>query len=207
MANKLAGQRAKFTKALADYNKTDDEEKKLGAARRTAQVLWEAPRHGFTETGVRQGEEVPSEVRRLVEHGGLDIGGMSPDDPDQRVRELQQTVDASELQEMGKGSRFVYAYGYRCAPDRLKVSRTKAEVTDRIARQISTGTPDKPALFLIIRNDHCVSLEKAMQGVLEIRGRKVIGGGDECYFVTRDELVQVYQIVSGPDFQNLRTPR
>ena len=82
-----------------------------------AEVLREAPRNGFTETEVTQGEEVPSEVRRLVEHGGLDIGGTSPDDPDQRIQELQQTVDASDQQEMGSGSQFVYAYGYRRAPE------------------------------------------------------------------------------------------
>jgi hypothetical protein len=121
MANKLAGQRAKFTKALADYNKTDDEVKKQGAARRMAEVLWEAPENRFTEPEVTQGEEVPSEVRRLVEQGGLDVKGASPEDPDQRIRELQQTVDASDLHETGSGSQFVYAYGYRCAPDRLKV--------------------------------------------------------------------------------------
>jgi hypothetical protein len=71
-------------------------------------------------------------------------------------------------------------------------------VIDRIARQISTGTPDKPALLLVIRTDDCTSLERAMQGVLEVRGRKVIGGGDEWYFVTRDELVQVYKMIVGP---------
>jgi len=201
MANKLAGQKAKFTKALADYNRTDDEDKKYSAARRMAEVLWEAPRNGFTETEVTQEEEVPSEVRRLVEHGGLETRGTSPDDSDQRIRELEQTVDASDLQEIGSGSQFVYAYGYRCAPDRLKVGRTKGEVIDRVAGQIKTSTPDKPALFLIIRTDNCSSLEKAMQGVLEVRGRKVMGGGDEWYIVTRDELVQVYKMVIGSDLE------
>jgi len=82
--------------------------------------------------------------------------------------------------------------------NRLKVGRTKGEVIDRIARQISTGTPDKPALFLIIRTDDCISLEPAMQGVLEVRGRKPTGGGHEWYSVTRDELVQVYKVIIGP---------
>jgi hypothetical protein len=99
MASRLAGQRAKFTKALADYSKTDDEEKKQGAARRMAEVLIEAPKLRFTEVQVTQGQEVPSEVRRLVEHGGLVVAHQASDDPDQRIWELQQTVDASEHEE------------------------------------------------------------------------------------------------------------
>jgi hypothetical protein len=196
MANKLAGQRAKFTKALADYQRTDDENKKRGAARRMAEVLTEAPANGFTEIEVTQGAEIPDEVRRLVE-GGINSNGPSSDDPDQLTEELQQTVDTSDFQETGDGNQCVYAYGYRCAPDRLKVGRSDGDVINRIARQISTGTPDKPTLVLVIRTGDCRGLEKAIQGVLQVRGRKIIGGGDEWYITTRDELLQIHTLIIG----------
>jgi hypothetical protein len=196
MANKLAGQRAKFTKALADYQRTDDEAKKQGAERRMAEVLSEAPANGFTETEVTQGAEILDEVRRLVERGVYSTDDTSSDD--ELTEELQQTVDTSDCREAGNGNQSVYAYGYRCAPDRLKVGRSDGDVVNRIARQISTSTPDKPALVLIIRTGDCRGLEKAIQGVLRVRGRKVIGGGDEWYMTTREELIQIHNLIIGP---------
>jgi hypothetical protein len=32
--------------------------------------------------------------------------------------------------------------------------------------------------------------------VLEFRKRKVAGGGDEWYLVTRDELIQIYKAIA-----------
>jgi hypothetical protein len=36
-----------------------------------------------------------------------------------------------------------------------------------------------------------------MHGVLEVRGRKVIGGGDEWFLATTDELKQIHKLVTG----------
>jgi len=87
----------------------------------------------------------------------------------------------------------VYAYGYLSVPGRLKVGRTDGEVIGRIVRQINESTPDRPALSLVIRTENARALEKALQGALELRGSKIVGGGDEWYVTTRDELVELYQ--------------
>jgi len=193
-AGKLAGQRAKFTKALANYQRTDDEDKKHQSARLMAEVLIDAPKNQFTEPEVTQGADVPDEVRRLVQHP-ISTGEQRSEDADHLTAELKQDVDASDCQELGDGSQSVYAYWYRCLPDRMKVGRTKGDVIGRIVQQINESTPDKPTLSLIIRTESMHALEKALQGVLEVRGRKVLGGGDEWYLTTRDELIELYQTI------------
>ena len=91
---------------------------------------------------------------------------------------------------------FVYAYGYGCAPDRLKIGETGVDPIQRIAGQISTGTPDKPVLFLEIRTPSRKSLEKAIHSILEHRGRKVVGGGDEWFKTSREEVIAIYQFIT-----------
>ena len=65
MANKLAGQRAKFSRARATYYSASDDNERARAARLMAEVLADAPSEGFTEEEVTQSEDVPDEVRRL----------------------------------------------------------------------------------------------------------------------------------------------
>jgi hypothetical protein len=100
--DKRAGQRAKFTKALADYQRTDDDERHH-AARLMAEVIMDAPKNGFTEAEVTQGADVPDEVRRLIANP---IGAVEkqPDDADVLTKELKQTVDSTDYQELGSGS-------------------------------------------------------------------------------------------------------
>ena len=192
MANKLAGQKAKYTKALAEYNRTDETELKTGPARRMAEVLQQAPGSGFSEDDVTGGKDVPDEIRRLVAQGEMSDEPMA-EDPEQLVELLQEMVDTSDVREEGEGIQFLYAYGYRCAPDRLKVGRADKDVIDRIADQISTGTPDKPSLFLTIRTSDCRLLERAIHGVLRLRNKKVGGGGAEWFLTTREELLEIYR--------------
>ena len=189
--DKRAGQRAKFSRAFAEYQRTDDEAKKHHAAPRMAEVLIDAPKNKFTEAEVTQDADVPDEVRRLVEHP-IDTSERS-EDAEQLAAELNQWVDTSDRREVGEGAQSVYAYGYSSLPGRMKVGRTHGEVVDRIVQQINESTPDKPTLLLIIRTENARALEKALQGVLEVRGRKVSGGGDEWYLTTRDELIELYQ--------------
>jgi Meiotically up-regulated gene 113 len=192
VANKLAGQKAKFTKALADYNSTENEATKDAATRRMLEVLHEAPGNGFSETAVTGGRDVPLDVQRQITRGEFPPKS-PPEDPDQLVRQLEQRIDASDLHEEGAGNQTVYAYGYRCAPDRLKVGRCDGDVIGRVTSQISTSTPDKPVLFLVIRTHDCRALEMAMHGVLRLKRRKITGGGDEWYLTTRDELLAIYK--------------
>jgi len=59
----------------------------------------------------------------------------------------------------------------------MKVGRTDGDVIIRIVHQINESTPDKPILSLIIRTTNARALERGLQAVLELRGRKVEGGG------------------------------
>ena len=56
MTNKLAGQKAKFTRAFADYNSTENEGMKEAVTRRKLEVLHEAPGTGFQKRRLPQGE-------------------------------------------------------------------------------------------------------------------------------------------------------
>src|SRR5438045_1472302 len=82
---------------------------------------------------------------------------------------------------LGQRPTVVYAYGYCCAPDRLKVGLTVGDTVQRIAAQIGTSTPDKPMLLLEIRTHDCSSLERAIHAILEYRGLKIAGGGKEWF--------------------------
>ena len=86
---------------------------------------------------------------------GLQPSAVSVEDPEQQVQQLARMVDVSDLWEGGQGGQFIYAYGYRCAPGRLKVGQTAGDVVSRITQQITTSTPDKPSLVLTIRTPDC----------------------------------------------------
>jgi hypothetical protein len=194
MANKLAGQRAKFSRARAIFYSTSDDAQRQRAAELMAQVLAEAPANGFTEDEVTQGEDVPGDVRQLAARtpSGAPI---IEDDPDALVAALQATVDSGDVLEIGQGDEFVYAYGYRCAPDRLKIGSCSGDVTSRVAAQIGTGTPDKPVLLLRIRTHDCRALERTLHGILRLKGKQVAGAGAEWFLATRDEVVASYERV------------
>ncbi len=193
MANKLAGQKAKYTRALADYNRTEDVLQREGPLRRMKEVLDEAPGSGFSLHDVTSGRDLPTEPQNgITQPKAVE---RSSEDPEQLVQQLAQVIDTSELREEGQGDQFIYAYGYSCAPDRLKVGRTEIDVVSRVAQQIHTSTPDKPSLFLIIRTSDCRALEMAMHGVLRLRDRKIVGGGSEWFMTTRDELLSIYQAI------------
>lgn len=135
MANKLAGQRAKFSRARAIYFTNSDETQRQRAVQLMAEVLAEAPASGFSEDDVTQGADVPSAVYARPPKTQVS----SDENPDDLFNELQISVDVSELREVGQGGEFVYAYGYRCAPDRLKVGSCAGDVIARVAAQIGTA--------------------------------------------------------------------
>ncbi len=37
----------------------------------------------------------------------------------------------------------------------------------------------------------------AMHGFLRVRGRKIVGGGDEWFVTSRDELIDIYKAAMG----------
>ncbi len=192
MANKLAGQRAKFSRARAVFYASSDDPQRDRAIQLMAEVLVDAPANGFTEEEVTQGEDVPDLVRQRA--AGLPIARASDDDdPEVLVAALKDTVDTSDVIEIGQGHEAVYAYGYRCAPDRLKIGSCTGDAVARIAAQISTGTPDKPALLVHFRTHDCRALERVLHGMLRLKGKKVDGAGAEWFIATRDEVIAAYE--------------
>jgi T5orf172 domain len=191
----LAGQRAQFTWALNQYNLAEDAERRAYFAQRMAKYIAAAPENGFTVEQITQGQLYPAaEVARYLTTVDADADtGISELEA---MNEVAEAVDTTDVVRLGEGRHVVYAYGYRCAPDRLKVGLTEGDAVDRIAAQISTGTPDKPVLLIEIRTHDCGPLEKAIHATLEYRGKKVSGGGKEWFKTTRDEIVSIYESVA-----------
>jgi hypothetical protein len=191
----LAGQRAQFTWALNQYNLAEDVQTKAYYAKRMAKYIAAAPANGFTVEQVTQGQLYPeAEVVRYVPTANSDSDpGISEDEAKGAIAEA---VDTSDVLRLGEGPKVVYAYGYRCAPDRLKIGLTEGDTVQRIAAQVSTSTPDKPTLFLEIKTHDCGSLERAIHATLEYRGRKIYGAGKEWFKATREEIVSVYQSIA-----------
>jgi len=204
MANKLAGQRAKFSRARAIFYSTSDEVQRQRAAQLMAQVLAEAPPNGFSADEVTQSADVPDDVRRLAAELAA-TARPSEDDAEELVNELQAIVDTSDVVEIGQGAQAVYAYGYGCAPDRLKIGSCSGDVAARIAAQISTGTPDKPVLLVRIATHDCRALERVLHGVFRLQDRQVEGAGAEWFITTRDDVIAVYERVIA-DFVSGTTP-
>lgn len=199
MANILAGQRAAFTKALQGYNATEDEQTKLLQAGKMARIIERAPSKGLTRNDVTQGRALPDIAEKMLageDPNPVSIAEPEPD-PDTQVAELNRSVDTSDVREVGDGPQAVYAYGYNCAPDRLKVGRTESDVIGRIASQINTSTPDRPALRLLIRTRNCAALERAIHAVLQYRGRAISGGGTEWFLTSTEEVWRIYREIVG----------
>jgi hypothetical protein len=190
----LAGQRAQFTWALNQYNLSEDPETRAKFAKRMAKYIAAAPANGFTIDQVTQGQMYPaSEVHQYLNDPSVD------DDPgiseEQAIRTVEEAVDTTDVVRKGEGAGIVYAYGYRCCEDRLKVGLTEANTVQRIAAQIGTSTPDKPVLLVEIKTNQCRALERAIQATLETRGRKIAGGGTEWFKASRDEVLAIYKFI------------
>jgi hypothetical protein len=191
----LGGQRAQFTWSLKKYNESEDTETRAKYAKRMARYVAAAPANGFTVDEVTQGQIYPSsEVAQYInDPGPIDEPGITEE---QAIRIVEETVDTSDVMRIGEGAGVVYAYGYRCCEDRLKVGFTEANTVQRIAAQIYTSTPDKPVLLIEIKTEQCRALERAIQATLETRGRKISGGGTEWFKASRDEVRAIYEFIT-----------
>lgn len=196
MANKLAGQRAKFTKALQDFNTTDEATVRAAAVDKMVQALRDAPAFGFAEADVTQGQDVPAAVLDKLRAGAVTVE-VAADDDEALVAEVATTVDTRELIEVGAGRSCVYAYGYACAPDRLKIGRADGDAVARVAAQITTSTPDKPRLLAVFHTDDAGALERGLHAWFQLRGRRLEGGGKEWFRVSADEVVDAYHRLTG----------
>ena len=197
----LAGQRAQFTWASKQYNLAEDAEKQAFYARRMAKYIATAPGNGFTVEQVTQDQPYPvAEVEKYLHQSESDVG---PDISEgQAIQEIEEAVDTSDVVRLGEGHNFVYAYGYRCAPDRLKIGLTAGDTIQRIVAQIGTSTPDKPVLLLEIRTHDCNSLERAIHAILSYRGAKIAGAGKEWFKAGRDEIIAIYRSIEEHGVEN-----
>ena len=203
--DKRRGQRMLLTKWIKIYNSTDDEGEREKAARKLADVLAWAGSVGMSPAEIAEDRDVPHRAMELLAAGeGI---GSPADESELReaANEVESSVDTSSVTRLGAGTGSVYAYGYKCAPDRLKIGRSDGDVVRRIAEQISTSTPDRPVLHLVLATSNPGALERTLHGALALRDRKVDGGGKEWYRATIAEIVAIYQAVLGeptiPDHQ------
>ena len=183
----LGAHRANFTWALNEYNKTDDPEARALNVQRLARYLANAEANGFTNEQIIQGKSYPAEeVRKIFDASQPEV---EEDKSENQVQEIiERSVDSQSTRRRGTGSGTVYAYGYRCAPDRLKIGCTDGNAIQRIAEQIGTSTPDKPVLFLEVKTAKRRALERSLHAILTYRGQKIVGGGDEWFITTLDEI-------------------
>jgi hypothetical protein len=191
----LPGQRASFTWALNQYNLAEDTEKQEHYAKLMAKCIAAAPANGFTVEQVTRGQLYPAaEVAQYLATANSDaVPGISEGEA---LREIDEAVDATDVLRLGAGPKIVYAYGYRCAPDRLKIGLTEGEAVQRITAQISTGTPDRPVLLLEIKTHDYGALERAIHATLEYRGSKIAGAGKEWFKTTREEIIAIYKAIT-----------
>ncbi|HSZ92947.1 MAG TPA: GIY-YIG nuclease family protein [Acetobacteraceae bacterium] len=197
----LAGQRAQFTWALNRYNLAEDAEEQTFFAQRMAKYIATAPDKGFAAEQVIHGQPYPvAEVEKYLHRPESDIGPELSEG--EALHEVDEAVDTSDVLRLGEGQNIVYAYGYRCAPDRLKIGLTAGDTVQRIVAQISTSTPDRPVLLLEIRTDDCNSLERAIHAILEYRHAKIIGGGKEWFKVSRDQVAAIYKSIEEQTTRN-----
>jgi len=128
----LAGQRAQFTWALNQYNLAENAEQKADFAKRMAKYIRAAPANGFTTEEVTQGQVYPAaEVEKYL--NAPDGESETEISEGEALEEVEQAVNMSDVVRLGdKGSGFVYAYGYRCAPDRLKIGKAEFNTVQRI---------------------------------------------------------------------------
>jgi len=192
----LGNHQGNFTWARNAYNKSDDPETQDKFTKYMAKYLREGQEDGFNIDQITRGLAYPSEVDKYV--SDITTVGLPAVSDDQAKKEIAESVDTTNVSRMGHGTTSVYVYGYACCPDRLKIGYATNDAVQRISDQIGTGTPDKPMLHIEIKTDDCRALERAIHAVLRFRGRKVVGGGDEWFKATKDEIVEIYEFIRGP---------
>jgi hypothetical protein len=120
----LAGQRTQFTYALNQYNLAEDPETRTQWAKRMAKYIAAAPNHGFTADQITRDKNYPAaEVAQYI--GDPSIAAEPDISEEQALRTVEASVEVSDAKRIGEGEGVVYAYGYACCPDRLKVGRPR----------------------------------------------------------------------------------
>ena len=104
----LAGQRAQFTWAVNQYNKTDEPAERAIFARRMAKYIKAAPANGFAVEDVTQGQSYPAdEVKKFLDDADIDSQGEISEEQAQKT--LNDSVDTKSVVRIGAGIGSVYA--------------------------------------------------------------------------------------------------
>ena len=119
-------------------------------------------------------------------------------------------VDASQVEELGRGSESVYLYyfpTYQRYAESLgvphwpcNIGRTKGYVAYRVRDQIGDQLPEKPQLALILRTDDCRWLEAKIHAALKRKGKQIEDAiGKEWFITAPSEVKSIYLSISGAD--------
>lgn len=142
----LSRHRTNFTWARNEYYKTDDPDAQTKYARFMAKYLAEGRTDGFSVDEITRGVSYPAEVDKIETQTEFETAPSITEE--QTEKKIDEAVDTADVIRIGEGAAAVYGYGYACCPDRLKIGYATGGVVQRIAAQIYTSTPDKPALYL-----------------------------------------------------------
>jgi hypothetical protein len=95
----LPGQRAQFTWALNQYNRSDDPDTRKRFVRAMAKYIAGAPSNGFTVEQVTQGQNYPvAEVSEVIAANETEDPGITEE---QAQRTVEATVDSSDVVRIG----------------------------------------------------------------------------------------------------------
>ena len=108
IANRLAAQKVGFTKAFVAYKSPAVEATRTRAVRQMLEVVHDASGNNFFEsTGDTRAGCAHRGASKKTASGGP-VPGPSDEDPDQLVRQLEQTINTAGLLEEGSGGHAVY---------------------------------------------------------------------------------------------------
>src|ERR1700758_4639724 len=126
----LSTHRQNFSWARNEYNKTDDLDTQTKYTQFMAKYLAEGKADGFTVEQITQGNSYPAQVDRLS--SGIDLQTLPSINEEQVKKQIEEAVNSAAVVRIGEGEAAVYAYGYACCPDRLKVGYATGDVLQRI---------------------------------------------------------------------------
>jgi len=87
-----------------------------------------------------------------------------------------------------------------------KIGMSTRDPLLRVASQAGTALPEHPRIALNIRTDRASELEKAIHGILKVRGQYVSDApGNEWFLTSPDEVMEIFEWVSSrpPDADEL----
>ncbi len=116
--------------------------------------------------------------------------------------------------ELGEGSGSVYAFYFPAYKElaelkgsnvfQCKIGMSDNDAYERVRSECGTGTPENPHVQLVIKCDKPLKLERCIQSVLELRGKKITDiAGDEWFYTNEDEIMSIYNFIMSEKVDSL----